>query len=411
MKSEKFDLRQAVFALSDALDLVGVDDVAHGKRVGIMAMFCARALGWSDADQSLMFDMGLLHDIGVSSTQTHQHLLLEFDWPQSQTHAQLGFELLSQFAPLAHLAVPVRYHHTRWDELLKKVPSELTMQQALQANLIFLTDRVDTFAAPYYGKQLFDQVANIRERVCSVQGTYFAPELVQAFVRVSQSEAYWLSLEPRSIQIHLQEQLEHGPRPRIGMRALHTLATIFACIVDAKSEFTAEHSLGVSRLARFLAEKMAVSPQHCDMIEVAGLLHDLGKLRVPDEVLNKPAKLDVHERQIMNTHSFETYQILRKIEGFEEIALWAAYHHEEPDGMGYPFHVPEARMSLEARILRVSDIFQAMAQNRPYRAGLSSEQIQDFMLDLVQKGKLDAQVVQVALADLPGAMAAAIHPV
>lgn len=68
-------------------------------------------------------------------------------------------------------------------------------------------------------------------------------------------------------------------------------------------------------------------------------------------------------------------------------------------------------MSLEARILRVSDIFQAMAQNRPYRAGLSSEQIQDFMLDLVQKGKLDAQVVQVALADLPGAMAAAIHPV
>lgn len=410
MKTAEFDLRQAVFALSDALDLVGVDDVAHGKRVGIMAMFCARALGWGEATQSLLFDMGLLHDIGVSSTQTHQHLLLEFDWPQSQTHAELGFELLNKFAPLAHMAVPIRYHHTRWDQLLQKVPAELTMEQALHANLIFLADRVDTFAAPYYGKQLFDQVANIRERVCSVQGTYFSPELVQAFVRVSQSEAFWLSLEPRSVQIHLQEQLERGPRPRIGMQALHTLATIFACIVDAKSEFTAEHSLGVSRLARFLAEKMAVSPEHCDMLEVAGLLHDLGKLRVPDEVLNKPDKLDVHERQIMNTHSFETYQILRKIEGFEDIALWAAYHHEEPDGMGYPFHVPEARMSLEARILRVSDIFQAMAQNRPYRAGLSAAQIQTFMLDLVQKGKLDAQVVQVAMSDLQGAMAAATHP-
>lgn len=400
----------AVFALSDALDLVGVDDVAHGKRVGIMAMFCAYALGWSDTDKSLMFDMGLLHDIGVSSTQTYQHLLLEFDWPQSQTHAELGCELLGRFEPLAHLAIPIRYHHTRWDLLVQKVPTELTMAQALQANLIFLTDRVDTFAAPHYGKQLFDEVENIRQRVCSVEGTYFAPELVQAFVRASKAEAFWLSLEPRSIQLHLQEQLERGPRPRIGMSALHTLASIFAGIVDAKSEFTAVHSLGVSRLARLLAQKIGMSPEHCDMIEVAGLLHDLGKLRVPDEVLNKPGKLDVHERQIMNTHSFETYQILRKINGFEEIAMWAAYHHEEPDGLGYPFHVPEASMSMEARILRVADIFQAMAQNRPYRAGLSAGEIQAFLLDLVGKGKLDAQVVQVALANMPAAMAAATDP-
>ena len=407
MKTDGFDLRQAVFALSDALDLVGVDDVAHGKRVGIMAMFCAGMLGWSEDEQSRMFDMGLLHDIGVSSTQTHQHLLQEFDWPESQTHADLGCELLSQFAPLAHLAQPIRYHHTRWDQLIPKVPVQLTMAQALQANLIFLIDRVDTFAAPHYGKQLFDQTENIRERVRSVEGTYFSPQLVQAFLRASRSEAFWLSLEPRSIQQLLQEQLDHGSRPRIGMQDLHTLATIFARIVDAKSEFTAAHSLGVSRLARLLAEKMDISPEHCDMIEVAGLLHDLGKLRVPDEVLNKPGKLDVHERQIMNTHSFETYQILRKIDGFEEIALWAAYHHEEPDGMGYPFHVPEADLSLEARILRVADIFQAMAQNRPYRAGLSPEQIQTFMQDLVGKGKLDAQVVSVALANLPAAMRAA----
>lgn len=407
MKVAGFDLRQAVFALSDALDLVGVDDVAHGKRVGIMAMFCAQALGWSDAEKSLMFDMGLLHDIGVSSTQTHQHLLLEFDWPQSQTHAELGSELLASFAPLAHLALPVRYHHTRWDQLIQKVPAELSLAQALQANLIFLTDRVDTFAAPFYGKPLFDEVDHIRQRVCSVAGTYFAPELVQAFVHASKAEAFWLSLEPRAIQLHLQEQLQRGPRPRIGMQALHTLATLFAHIVDAKSEFTSVHSLGVSRLARLLAEKMAISPDHCDMLEVAALLHDLGKLRVPDEVLNKPGQLDVHERQIMNTHSFETYQILRKIDGFEEIALWAAYHHEEPDGMGYPFHVSEAQMSIEARILRVADIFQAMVQDRPYRAGLNPQQIQTFMQDLADKGKLDAQVVQVAMAHLPAALAAA----
>jgi HD-GYP domain-containing protein (c-di-GMP phosphodiesterase class II) len=166
----------------------------------------------------------------------------------------------------------------------------------------------------------------------------------------------------------------------------------------------------VSRLARLLAEKMGVSQDHCEKLEVAGLLHDLGKLRVPDEILNKPGKLDVHERQIMNAHSFETYQILRKIDGFAEIALWAAYHHEEPQGTGYPFHVPEKELSLEARILRVADIFQAIAQNRPYRQGMTVEQIQAVLLDLSSQGKLDAQVVNVALAHMAECMAAALPP-
>lgn len=189
---------------------------------------------------------------------------------------------------------------------------------------------------------------------------------------------------------------------------MHALATLFARIVDAKSAFTAQHSLGVSRLARLLAEKMGISTDHCVKLEIAGLLHDLGKLRVPDEILNKPGKLDGHERQIMNTHSFETYQILRKIDGFADIALWTAYHHEEPGGLGYPFHIPEEKLSLEARILRVADIFQAMAQKRPYRDGLSAQELETFLRGLSQKNMLDKEVVEVALSHMPAAMAAAL---
>ena len=402
-----FNLRQVVFALSDALDLVGVDDVAHGKRVGIMSVHCAQVLGWSEEQQSLMFDLGMLHDIGVSSTQVHQHLLQEFDWPDSHVHAELGAALLGAFAPLAHLALPVRYHHTRWDRLWPLVPDRLSAQQALQANLIYLADRVDTFAAPFYGAHLFDQVHHIRERVRSASGTYFSPELVDAFTVASQAEAFWFMLEPRAIQQYLQDQLGQCQSPRMGMESLRALAMIFARIVDAKSEFTATHSLGVARLARLLAEKMGIDSDHCDLLEVAGLLHDLGKLRVPDEVLNKPGKLDEHERQIMNAHSFETYQILRKIDGFEEIALWAAYHHEEPGGSGYPFHVSEENLSLEARILRVADICQAMVQDRPYRKGMDIPQLQEFLLDLSGKGKLDAKVVDVLIANISACVAAA----
>jgi len=150
-----------------------------------------------------------------------------------------------------------------------------------------------------------------------------------------------------------------------------------------------------------------VNPVNCDKIEIAGLLHDLGKLRVPDEILDKPSQLDEHERNIINAHSFETFQILRGIKGFEEIAVWAGYHHEQPGGGGYPFHVQGDILPLEARILRVADIFQAMAQNRPYRAGLSKEQVLDFMRGLVAQGRVEPEIFAVLEACADEAMDAA----
>jgi len=150
-----------------------------------------------------------------------------------------------------------------------------------------------------------------------------------------------------------------------------------------------------------------VSHANFDKIEIAGLLHDLGKLRVPDEILDKPSLLDERERKIINAHSFETFQILRGIKGFEEMAAWAGYHHEEPEGGGYPFHVRGDALPLEARILRVADIFQAMVQDRPYRAGLDKEQALDFMRGLVIQGRIDPAIFAALEACSDDAMVAA----
>lgn len=400
-------LSQIICALSDALDLVGVDDVAHGKRVGVMAAQCAAAYGMDSAECEFLIDLGLLHDIGVSSTQTHQHLLLEFDWEHSQDHATRGYGLLKSFAPLARLATPVRYHHTRWDKLASMIGEVLTEREALEANLIFLVDRVDTFAAPYYGENLFEHVEAIRERIRSVTGSYFAPDLVDAFMAASSTEAFWLELEPRALRQRLADHVAAAEVRALTEHELLQLAKIFARIVDAKSRFTHEHSEGVTRLAVYLGQVLGLAPDACLRLEIAGLLHDLGKLRIPDEILDKPGPLTVHERHVMNTHSYETFQILAEIPGFEEIARIAAYHHEVPDGSGYPFHLQGDALSLEARILRVADIFQAMAQNRPYRAGLSAAEIKTYLDSLVAQGKLDETVVAAATRDMAAAMRAA----
>lgn len=402
------NLRHVIYALSDALDLVGVDDVAHGKRVGIMAAECARQLGFTQAETTFMFDLGLLHDIGVSSTSTHRHLVGEFDWAGSQDHAIVGHDLLVNFKPLAAMAKPIRYHHTRWDRL---VAADVEPKVIEQANLILLVDRVDALTAPYYASNtMLLHKDDIRDQIRQRAGTYFAPRLVAAFLDASAPEAFWLLLEPRSIQCTLQDMLsqEKGCVATVG--ELKQLATIFSRIVDAKSPYTAEHSLGVAKLARLLAEKMGVAPINCDKLEIAGLLHDLGKLRVPDEILAKPARLDPEERMVINAHSFETFQILRNIDGFEEISHWAAYHHEEPDGSGYPFRITENEMPLEARILRVADITQAMVQNRPYRKGLDAPQVVAFLDKLVAEHRLDASIVAIAKSAIHEVMAAAQPP-
>ena len=399
------DLRSVIYALSDALDLVGIDDLAHGKRVGIMAAECLRCQGAGEEETRFVFDLGLLHDIGVSSTVTHGHLVKEFDWESSQTHCLTGYELLRDFVPLADMALPVRLHHTHWVDL---VATDVDRQVALRANLIYLVDRVDALSAPHYADgSLLMNTERIRGEIGARAGSFFAPELVELFLEASRSESFWLNLEPRSIQTYLNDMRTRGRRHAMTIGELKQLATIFSRIVDAKSPFTAEHSLGVARLARLLGERCDLPAARCDQLEIAGLLHDIGKLRVPDEILDKPAKLDERERKVMNAHSFETYQILKPIPGFDEFALWAASHHESPGGDGYPFRVSAERLCLEARILRVADIFQAMAQDRPYRAGLPAEKVAAFMQELVAQGRVDADLVALTLADLPAAMAAA----
>lgn len=405
--SLQVDLRQVVYALSASLDLVGIGDVAHGKRVGIMAAECSRFLGMSEAERCLLFELGVLHDIGVSSTTTHHHLVSEFDWESSQRHCEVGYQLLKDFRLLAPLALPIRYHHTHW-HLLREM-TELDPQVAHQANLIFLVDRCDALAAPHYADgSLLMHTDEIRARLQDCRDEFFAPELVDAFLKASCSEAFWLQLEARSINDYMLEMLQVREPCLTSNGELKALARIFSGIVDAKSPFTMTHSLGVSRLSRTLAEQMGVGAIHCDMLEIAGLLHDLGKLRVPDEILDKPASLTKEERAVIKAHSFETYQILRHIEGFEEIACWAAYHHEEPDGEGYPFHLPASAMAPEARILRVADIFQAMVQDRPYRRGLPAPDALAFLQQLADQGRVDPAVVAVLADHLPQMMMAAI---
>ena len=192
----------------------------------------------------------------------------------------------------------------------------------------------------------------------------------------------------------------HGEPRTIGWADFKRCADIFARIIDAKSHYTEQHSQGVARLSRHLAERLGLDFVACEKIEVAGLLHDIGKLQIPDEIIEGHTGLSEQEFNIMKSHSYGTRQVLKRLHAIDEIARWAAYHHETPDGHGYPFHVGGDALPLEARIINVADIFQALAQERPYRAPMPPAEIIAILQQRASEGRADPLVVATVAADL-----------
>src|SRR5450830_1405259 len=390
MSTFQVNLRDVIYSLSDALDLVGVTHIHHGKRVAYMAVECAKVLGWAPERLDRLFQAGMLHDSGVSRTYIHRRLT-QFEWEGEAEHCRIGAELLRSCPSLASLADIVLHHHTHWSAL-QALP--LSDEIKLAANCIYLVDRTDilTLAALKDQSNILYGREDTRQAIAARRGDWFCPELVDAFLQASASEAFWFSLESEQVRSYAHEWIAHDRVRAVPFAELRSLVRIFSVIVDAKSPFTREHSEGVARLSRALGERLGLSERRCEMLELAGLLHDLGKLRVPDELLDKPGRLTPEEYAVMKRHSFDTYSILRTIHGLEDVALWAAQHHERVDGSGYPYHLA-GELSIEARIVAVSDVFQALVQTRPYRAGLSPAEVMAIVHEHSERGALDAAVV------------------
>lgn len=402
----QIDLQQAVLVIARAVDLVGVDDVLHGRRVAILAVECAKQLGWGQASQQLLFDAGLLHDAGVSSTQVHRSLKNELDWDGAEDHCERGYQLLADFAPLAHLAPIVRHHHTHWADLESGTIDSFV---SLFTNLIYLADRIDVTAAPYYAdSSLLLHVQDICTLINRYRGSFFAPQLVDAFLAAAQTEAFWLILNPDFIPHYVSDITSRESTQYIGLADMKKFALIIAQIVDAKSHFTSEHSFGVARITRYMAERCGINGDRLELLEIAALLHDIGKLQIPDEVLESPRSLTLLETSVMRRHSFATYQILRRVTGLEELSLWASQHHESLNGNGYPFHLHAGELPLESRIIRVADIYQALAQNRPYRRPMAAGEILALLRSMAKDMEIDLQMVDFVASHLNGCHKAAV---
>lgn len=398
----KISLQRTIVSLTGALDFVGIDEVHHGKRVALLAYAIAVELGWTASRCLDMLYAGMLHDCGVARTEEHRHLTETLEWDGAQAHCIRGEAYLEACPPLARFAVIVRWHHTRWEDLLTQ---GLAQDASLESNLIFLADRLDILLAEYITadglrNEILLEYPKLVERLAAMSGTLFCPALIAALQRVAIREGFWLQCDPPYVADVVEDCLQCEAPIEIDSEDTLSIARLFARTVDSKSVYTLEHSTRVAQLTRYLAQMRGVSGVELDMLEVAALLHDIGKLRVPEEIIDKPGAITAQERAIIQRHSYDTGRILKRVFPGQPIAEWASMHHEDLIGTGYPSHLKAREIPWQARLISVADIFQAMSQNRPYRARLGSNEVMGHLDTLRMLGRVDAGMVELVRTHL-----------
>ncbi|UQA51078.1 MULTISPECIES: HD domain-containing phosphohydrolase [Vibrio] len=391
------DLKQALIWVARALDYVGVDDSHHSHRVAYIAYQCALALGWDNHQAEFCYFAGMVHDCGVSETREHMMLLEQLVPQDAKAHCIRGYHTLKQCRLLAQFATPILYHHTHWDELeqIDIPPFEKNV-----AALLYLADRLDFMRAHYVTNCHSDLVTLheelIAECVLVNAGTLFHPEMCRAMVKLIMTDAFWFAMESEHIEtIGMQFENIDWLQKQLSIEDLTSLGLFLARIVDAKSSFTYQHSQKVAELSRYLAKKMGLDEHDQEMIYIAGLVHDIGKLKTPDEILHKEGPLDKQEYTRIKRHTIDTELALHKVFPNAKIAEWASNHHERLDGSGYPYHKTAEALDVPSRIIAVVDVFQALSQDRPYRGRMTLQEIAIIMGEQVDSGKLCADVYQV----------------
>lgn len=385
---QKIDFIKLLLTLSRTLDLSTSGLTKHHKMVALVSMKMADFLGLSRDEKEALFCSAVIHDIGVS-TSAEKARLMDIDYDAAD-HALVGWTRLKKsplFFPYAEI---VKHHHDRWDG---STSGGLKGEEIpLNSRIIHLADRLTAIIKN--DKPAIGQEDELIKQINRLSGKFFQPMLVNYLKDMIMEESFLLDITSDFLPDIINDYAPSRTLD-VDLNALMSIARIFAGVIDNKSIYTMRHSQNIANIAVWLAKEIGFSEEEAKMIEIAGLLHDIGKLSVPDEILEKPGGLSTEEFNIMKGHTYFTYHILNSIDEFDIISKWAAFHHEKLNGSGYPFHLKDGQLSMGSRIIAVADTFSALSEDRPYRKAFANDKIIAELNIMVENGDIDGKIVKI----------------
>ncbi len=414
-------LADILSSLSYALDLTSGYSSGHAQRTCLIGLRIASVIGLAQSQLSSLYHALLMKDAGCSSNAARMAEIFGADdiavkrsmrttnWSNTMEAMRTAAgNVLPGGSPIARLKklLEMTSHREEISDGLTETRCDRGAQIALQIGLgeeaalivRHLDEHWDGHGSPYHLKA--DAIPILARVACLAQtmdvfftaygvdaaydvilrrrGTWFDPDLVRAAARFQTDYKFWASLAANPTDmlsnLEMRAALDDASEERID-----AICSAFAGIVDAKSPFTAEHSSRVRDYAVQIASQMGIMGRRLTLLRRAAQLHDLGKLGVPNSILDKPGKPTPHEWAVIREHPGNSYRILAGIRGFARLAEIAGAHHERLDGHGYHRGVGAEELDLDMRILAAADVFDALSAKRPYRDALPLVTVYEIM--------------------------------
>jgi len=353
-----FDIKKCLQAFSLALDLAELDyfkvNLNHSRRTAYICMMLANQLKLDNNDKSDLYALSILHDNGVALSAIKK---VGKNYELMPNHCLEGEKNIRKLPLFTKQKNVIKYHHENYDGtgIFKIAKDEIP----LFSQIIHLADSLDTQYT--LDKINFKNRKDIENFVKENSNKKFNPMLVNEIIEVMKKERFWADLCFYNIDEVLNRVVPNIKRLH-SWEDIIRISDVFMEIIDSKSKFTHSHSTGVSDKIEIMSLYYNFDSEKRKKLKIAANLHDLGKLYVPNEILDKPDKLDDFEFHEVRQHTYYTRLALDKIPGFEDITNWAANHHEKLNGNGYPEGFTEKELDFESRLMGGVDIYQALTE-------------------------------------------------
>jgi putative nucleotidyltransferase with HDIG domain len=412
-------LSDLISALSYALDLTEGQPMGHAVKCCLLAMRLADILQLSVQQKSDLYYATLLKDAGCSSNAARMYEILGGDERKAKQEVKSTDWTRVTFDGLEYLLRNVMPGRSRLERIFA-IASVATNRDAQTRELIgircdrgaqiarkigfseSMTAAIYSLDEHWNGKgfpeglegariPLLSRIMNLCQTLevfVTLNGvsdafqvlrdrseTWFDPELVQAATQLEKDSELWKLIEQDRVRDEVIDLEPTGGLLYVDEIKLDSVCEAFAGVIDVKSPYTHTHSRGVTSVSVAICQRLGLPEEQVTLVRRAALLHDIGKLSVPNNILDKPGKLTASEWETVRLHPYYTQRILERIRGFQHLAFVASSHHEKLDGSGYFRNLNAAQLPLTARAIAVADIYDALSSKRPYRSALAKSEV------------------------------------
>lgn len=366
-----------------ALEIMDVSIVQHGERTGYILLKMLQTEGNHTKQSILDYTMlGMLHDIGMIKTG-YSGTLVDREQKNVWAHSIYGYLFLKHLSPIGEKAEAVLYHHLPYDR------HDLIQSRYLKiAEYLALADKMDMFMRmenQEMEQDYFQKNINIE----------FSERALELFYR---AQAQFHFLEKLKDGSYIEEMEELLSNAHFDAKYKKAFLEMLIYAVDFRSQQTVLHTLATTTFATELGRLMRVGAHDIQVLYYGALLHDIGKIAIPVEILEAPRKLSDEEMRIMKAHVIISEQVLRGMIN-DEVLEVAVRHHEKLDGSGYHRGIKGEELTQLQRIVAVADILSALYGKRSYKEAFDGEKIKDILRQDAKNGKICEKAVSVAISN------------